>query len=128
MVDQSLNVIPQIKAGTIKAYAIAATERLEGLPDVPTTKEQGVDFIFTAWHVMVAPKGIPQEAVDRLIDALGKALDDPNTKARYIELGSTAPKSEDRGPVGAEKLVASEVARIDPVLKAAMAKAAETEK
>jgi tripartite-type tricarboxylate transporter receptor subunit TctC len=77
---------------------------------------------------MVAPKSIPQEAVDRLIDALGKALDDPNTKARYIELGSTAPKPEDRGPVGAEKLVASEVARINPVLKAAMAKAAETEK
>jgi tripartite-type tricarboxylate transporter receptor subunit TctC len=128
MVDQSLNVIPQIKAGTIKAYAIAATERLEGLPDVPTTKEQGVDFIFTAWHVMVAPKGIPQEALDKLIDALNKALDDPNTRARYVELGSTAPKPEDRGPAGAEKLVASEVARISPVLKAAMSKAAETEK
>jgi tripartite-type tricarboxylate transporter receptor subunit TctC len=77
---------------------------------------------------MVAPKGIPQEALDKLIDALNKALDDPNTKARYVELGSTAPKPEDRGPAGAQKLVASEVARISPVLKAAMAKAAETEK
>ena len=41
MVDQSLNVIPQIKGGTIKAYAIAAPARLESLPDVPTTKEAG---------------------------------------------------------------------------------------
>ena len=41
MVDQSLNVIPQIKGGTIKVYAIAAPERLESLPDVPTTKEAG---------------------------------------------------------------------------------------
>ena len=39
MVDQSLNVIPQIKAGTIKAYAVAAPKRLESLPDVPTTGE-----------------------------------------------------------------------------------------
>src|SRR5690606_9260927 len=35
MVDQSLNVIPQIKGGTIKAYAIAAPKRLASLPDVP---------------------------------------------------------------------------------------------
>ena len=41
MVDQSLNVIPQIKAGTIKVYAIAAPERLASLPDVPTTGKAG---------------------------------------------------------------------------------------
>jgi tripartite-type tricarboxylate transporter receptor subunit TctC len=48
MVDQSLNVIPQIKAGTIKVYGIAATERLASLPDVPTAREAGDDFIFSA--------------------------------------------------------------------------------
>ena len=77
MVDQSLNVIPQIKAGTIKAYAVAAPARLESLPDVPTTREAGVDFIFSAWNAMVAPKGTPPEIVAKLADALGKALDDP---------------------------------------------------
>ena len=40
IVDQSLNVIPQIKAGTIKAYAVAAPKRLESIPDVPTTGER----------------------------------------------------------------------------------------
>jgi tripartite-type tricarboxylate transporter receptor subunit TctC len=120
MVDQSLNVIPQILAGTIKAYAVAAPQRLESLPDVPTTKEAGVDFIFSAWNAMVAPKGTPQPIVDKLVDALNKALDDPKVKARYIELGSTAPQGADRGPAGLQKLVESEVARITPVLKAAM--------
>ena len=67
MVDQSLNVIPQIKAGTIKVYAIAAPERLESLPNVPTTKELGVDFIFSAWNAMVAPKGTPKEIVAKLV-------------------------------------------------------------
>ncbi|HKN10455.1 MAG TPA: tripartite tricarboxylate transporter substrate-binding protein, partial [Pseudomonadota bacterium] len=73
MVDQSLNVIPQIKAGTIKVYAVAASERLASLPDVPTTGEAGVDFIFSAWNGMVAPEGTPMDIVGRLADALGKA-------------------------------------------------------
>ena len=128
MVDQSLNVIPQIKGGTIKAYAIAAPARLESLPDVPTTKEAGIDFIFSAWNAMVAPKDTPKEVIDKLLDAVGKALDDPAVKARYVELGSTAPMGAERGPAGLQKLVESEVARITPVLKAAAAKAAEAEK
>jgi putative tricarboxylic transport membrane protein len=121
MVDQSLNVIPQIKGGTIKVYAIAAPARLESLPDVPTTKEAGVDFVFSAWNAMVAPKGTPKEIVDKLADALNKALDDPTTKERYVELGSTAPQGADRGPAGLHKLVESEMARITPVLKEAAA-------
>src|SRR4029450_4810869 len=111
MVDQSLNVIPQIKGGTIKVYAIAAPARLESLPDVPDTKELGVDFIFSAWNAMVAPKGTPKEIVDKLSDALGKALDDAAIKARYVELGSTAPQGADRGPAGLQKLVEGEMAR-----------------
>ena len=122
MVDQSLNVIPQIKGGTIKVYAIAAAQRLESLPDVPTTKEAGVDFIFSAWNAMVAPKGTPGDIIDKLSAALSKALDDPATVQRYVELGSTAPDKADRGPAGLQKLVESEMVRITPVLKEAAAK------
>lgn len=119
IVDQSLNVIPQIKAGTVKAYAIAAPKRLESVPDVPTTGEAGVDFIFSAWNAMVAPKGTPPDIVAKLVDALNKALDDPSVNKRYAELGSTAPQGAERGPAGLQKLVESEVARITPVIKAA---------
>jgi tripartite-type tricarboxylate transporter receptor subunit TctC len=119
MVDQSLNVIPQIRAGTIKVYAVAATERLSSLPDVPTTKEAGDDFVFSAWNAMVAPKDTPKEIVDTLAAALSKALDDPAVKGRYAELGSSAPQGAERGPAGLQKLVESEVARITPVIKAA---------
>ena len=118
-VDQSLNVIPQIKANTIRGYAVAAPARLSSIPDVPTTKEAGVDFIFSAWNAMVAPKDTPKDIVAKLADALSKALDDPAIKARYAELGSSAPQGADRGPAGLQKLVESEVARITPVIKAA---------
>jgi tripartite-type tricarboxylate transporter receptor subunit TctC len=122
MVDQSMNVIPQITAGTIKGYAIAHPERIAALPDVPTTKELGIDFIFSAWNAMVAPKGLPKDIQDKLVDAIGKAMDDPTIIKRYEALGSTAPKGADRGPAGLQKLVESEVARITPVIKAAAAK------
>jgi tripartite-type tricarboxylate transporter receptor subunit TctC len=121
MVDQSMNVIPQFQAGTIKVYAVAAPERLESLPGVPTTKEGGIDFVFSAWNGMVAPKGTPGPIVDKLVDALNKALDDPHVIKRLAELGSTPPAPADRGPAGLQKLVESEMARIGPVLKAAIA-------
>jgi tripartite-type tricarboxylate transporter receptor subunit TctC len=69
----------------------------------------------------VAPKGTPQEIVDKLAAALDRALDDPDTLKRYVELGSTAPAKADRGPAGLQKLVESEMARITPVLQAAAA-------
>jgi tripartite-type tricarboxylate transporter receptor subunit TctC len=119
MIDQALNVVPQIKAGTIKVYAVAASERLATLPDVPTTGEVGVDFIFRPWNAMVAPKGTPKEIVGKLADALGKALDDPAVRDRYQELGSSAPDGDERGPAALQKLVESEVARVTPVIKAA---------
>ncbi len=119
MIDQALNVIPQVKAGTIRAYAVAAPERLESLPDVPTAKEAGIDFVFSAWNAMVGPKGLPTEARDTLVKALSAALDDQSIRTRFIELGTTAPKAADRGPDGLQKLVESEVARVTPPLKAA---------
>lgn len=119
IVDQSLNVIPQIKAGTVKAYAVAAPERIASLPDVPTTAEMGSDFLFSAWNAMVGPKGMPKEAVTKLVAALNKALDDPGVISRYEQLGSTPPKPADRGPAALQALVEREMAAITPVLKAA---------
>jgi tripartite-type tricarboxylate transporter receptor subunit TctC len=119
LIDQSLNVIPQVKAGTIKAFAIAAPERLESLPNIPTAREAGVDFVFNAWTAMVAPKGTPPEIVARLAAALNKALDNPDVVNRYAQLGSTAPPRAERGPAALQKLVEGEVALIAPLIKAA---------
>ena len=108
MVDQSLNVIPQIKAGTIKVYAIAAPERLASLPDVPTTREAGDDFIFSAWNAMVAPKGTPHDIVAKLADALSKALDDPAIagalcRARQLGAQGRRPRPRRLAEAGRER-------------------------
>jgi tripartite-type tricarboxylate transporter receptor subunit TctC len=120
MIDQALNNIPQIQGGTIKAYAVSSPQRQASIPDVPTTKEAGMpEFSPSAWNAMVAPKGLPADVKAKLVDALNKALDDPDVLKRYGELGSTAPQGADRGPEALQKLVESEMARLTPILKAA---------
>ena len=120
MIDQALNNIPQIQAGTIKSFAVTSIDRVPSIKDVPTTTEAGMpEFTANAWNAMVAPKGLPPAIRERLIDALGKALDDTTTKKRYEELGSTAPTGAERGPVALQKLVETEMARLTPILKAA---------
>jgi tripartite-type tricarboxylate transporter receptor subunit TctC len=120
MTDQIVNVAPQIQGGTIKAFAIATAERSPALPNVPTAKEAGLpNYEVSAWNAVFAPKGVPQEVVAKLSDALGKALDDETTRKRLLELGGVIPSKEDRSPAALQKLVESEVARWTPVLKAA---------
>ena len=122
--DQIVNVVSQIQAGSIKAYAIATPERAEVLKDIPTTKEAGLpEFQVSAWNAIFAPKGTPPEVVAKLNGALVAALDDESTRKRLLELGSVIPDREGRSPEALQKLVESEVARWTPVLKAAGATA-----
>jgi tripartite-type tricarboxylate transporter receptor subunit TctC len=120
MTDQIVNVAPQIQGGNIKAFAIATPERSPALPDVPTTKEAGLEgYQVSPWNAIFAPKGTPREIVKKLNDALVKSLDDENTKKRLLDLGGVLPSASERTPEGLQKLVESEVARWTPVLKAA---------
>lgn len=118
MCDQIVNLVPQIQAGTIRAYAVALPERSPALPDVPTTKEAGLpDFQVTAWNAIFAPKGTPKEIVAKLSDALLKALEDDATKKKLLDLGADLTDKASRTPEGLQKLVEREVARWSSVLK-----------
>ncbi len=119
MCDQIVNLVTQIKAGSIRAYAIASAERSPALPDVPTTKEAGMpEYEVTAWNAIFAPKGTPKEIVTALSSALDKALDDAPTKARLLELGGVLPSAKERGGEWLGAFVVKEVARWTPVLQA----------
>src|SRR5467141_2772240 len=120
MCDQIVNLTPQIQAGSIKAYAIATEKRSPALPDVPTTKEGGLpEFQVSAWNAIFAPKGTSPEIVAKLNAALVKALDDETTRKRLLDLGADIPDKAGRTPEALEKLVSSEIARWNKVLKVA---------
>jgi tripartite-type tricarboxylate transporter receptor subunit TctC len=119
MCDQIVNVVPQIQAGTIKAYGIGTPQRNPALPNVPTTIEAGLPaFQASAWNALFAPKGTPKEALDKLTDALNKALDDEGVRKRLLDLGSDIPGPDRRGQDALTKLVESEIARWTPVIQA----------
>lgn len=118
MCDQIVNLVPQIQAGTIKAYAVALAERSPALPDVPTTKEGGLaEYQVSAWNAIFAPKGVPAEVVTKLSDALQKALADEGTRKRLLDLGGDLTNKAAMTPAGLQKHVEGEVARWNKVLK-----------
>jgi len=122
MCDQIVNLVPQIQAGTIKAFAVALPERSPALPDVPTTKEGGLpEFQVTAWNAIFAPKGTPKEIVAKLNAALVKALNDENVRKRLLDLGADLSNKAATTPEGLHKLVEGEIARWNKVLKTAAA-------
>jgi tripartite-type tricarboxylate transporter receptor subunit TctC len=120
MCDQIVNAVPQVKGGTIKAYAIATPQRNPSLPDVPTTKEAGLPaFEASAWNALFAPKGTPKPVVEKLEAALSKALDDKGVRDRLLELGSDIPDGPRRGGAALGALVKSEVDKWGKVIKEA---------
>ena len=120
MCDQTTNTTKQIQAGTVKAYAVTTPERLDVLPDVPTTKEGGLETMeFGIWHGLYAPKGTPAEIVDRLSKSLQVALKDENVAARFAELGTTPSPEGDATPAALKAKLESEIARWKPVIEAA---------
>jgi tripartite-type tricarboxylate transporter receptor subunit TctC len=117
--EQSVSVLEQAAGGAVRAYAVSANERLPGLPNVPTAKEAGVDYLMSIWAGIFAPKGTPKPVVDKLAAALDKALDDPGVKQRLDALGGSIPRKDERTPAKFDGFVKQEIARWSPILKAA---------
>ena len=96
MCDQTTNTSPHIESGDMKAYAVTTPERVESLPDVPTTEESGLpDVQVGVWHGLYVPAGTPDEVVQALTEALQQALTDENVIETLAGLGA-APVAEDQ--------------------------------
>lgn len=118
MCDQIPHTVPQVLAGNIKAFAIATSERSSAIPNVPTTAEAGMPkFVASGWNAMFAPKGTPKAVVDKLAAAVDAALKNPATRKRLEEIGAVIPATT--GPEALRSLVASEIEKWTPVIKAA---------
>ncbi|RYF36968.1 MAG: tripartite tricarboxylate transporter substrate binding protein, partial [Comamonadaceae bacterium] len=109
--------MPHIKSGKLRALAVAYDNRLAPLPDVPTFAEAGVkDFSAFSWQFLVAPAGTPRAAMDKLGDALAKALARDDVRKRLGDLGiepSPMPAAE------ATRFVAAEAERWGSVIRTA---------
>jgi tripartite-type tricarboxylate transporter receptor subunit TctC len=97
--DNMPAVLPHMKAGKVRALAVASAKRVSALPDLPTVAEAGPlpGFEATAWFGLVAPAKTPEPVLARLSQAVEKALADPDVTKRFAELGA-----EPGGAVGAK--------------------------
>src|SRR3954467_4506248 len=85
--DNMPSVISHIKAGSLRALAVTTAERSQELPDVPTVAETVKDYEASAWFGVGAPKGTPNEVVEKLNKEINEILVEPAMRARLAELG-----------------------------------------
>jgi len=123
LVIQAAAGMPQVRAGTIKAFANLSPSRSFAVPGIPTADEGGVPGIHVAgWFGFFAPKGTPREPVARLNAAMVQALADPSVQARLAELGLDIASSELQTPEGLAAFHKAEIEKWWPIIKAAAIK------
>lgn len=110
-------VIPNLKAGKLRALAVTQRQRSSLLPDVPTVEEatgiKGVDG-YSTWYGLLAPAGTPTAVVDALHKAIAGVLARPDIRAR---LASMATEPLALGPAAFTERIRTEVKRYEEVVK-----------
>jgi tripartite-type tricarboxylate transporter receptor subunit TctC len=113
--EQAGDVLQYLKAGQLRPLVIFAEKRHPAFPDVPTTKELGIDITLPQFRGIVARKGTPPERVQAMADAFRKAMETPQWK-KFAEEWYFAPDSY-MGPDRFGKWVAGEVDTLDRLVK-----------
>ena len=114
MFPTTVSSIGYIKAGRLRALAVATGTRLDVLPDIPTVAEFVPGYEASFWFGVGAPKATPVEIVDKFNKEVNAALADPKMKARLAELGGTMLPGT---PADFGKLIADETEKWGKVVK-----------
>jgi tripartite-type tricarboxylate transporter receptor subunit TctC len=124
LVVQAAAALPQVRAGTIKAYANMSPARSDVVPGIPTADEAGVKGLYVSgWFGFFAPKGTPKDVIAKLNAAMTAALAEPSVKARFADLGLDMATKEQQTPEGLAAFHKAEMDKWVPIIKAAGIKA-----
>jgi len=96
----AVTINSQLKAGNLRALAVAHDSRLPAMPDVPTMDEAGLKgFMADAWFMAAVPAGTPQPIIDKLQAEIAKILPQPDVKEKLDSVGvlpaGLSPKDSD---------------------------------
>jgi tripartite-type tricarboxylate transporter receptor subunit TctC len=79
-----------IRAGTVRAIAVTTETRSPAIPDVPTMKESGLDYVVPFWTAIYVPAKTPKPIVDKLAATIAKAMQSDDVKKRLADVGTEA--------------------------------------
>lgn len=118
--DQVTSLMSQVQTKTVRPLAVLAPTRSPVLPEVPTASEAGMSGIdMVVWNALFAPKGTPPEIVEKLNSALLKAINDPVSREKFLQLGAEPPPESQRSPQALRQIHASDVAKWGEVIRGA---------
>jgi tripartite-type tricarboxylate transporter receptor subunit TctC len=118
MCDLAANSLAQVKAGTIKAYAVTSKKRWFAAPDLPTADESGVPGLdLSNWLGAYAPKGTPKDIVAKLSHAFAVAMADPNVRERIASQGMEVPPAAQQTPEGFAVYLKSEMDKWGAIIR-----------
>jgi len=124
LVIQAAAAMSQVRAGTIKAFAILTPTRSPVVPGIPSADEAGVPGLYVpGWFGLYAPRGTPREAVARLNAAMVDALADPGLQKKFADFGIDVAPAELQKPEGFAAFHRAEVEKWWPMIRAAGIKA-----
>ena len=117
--DQESNALPQVRAKTVKAYAVTAKNPSAAAPDIPTVDAAGLPgFYMAVWHGLWAPKATPADVIAKLNAAVADALADLTVQTRLAELGQEIPALDQRSPQALGAFQKAEIEKWWPLIKA----------
>ena len=120
IVDQASNSLPQVQAGTIRAYGVTDTKRLAAATDIPTVDEAGLPgFHVSVWSAFWVPKGTPKDVIAKLNAAVVESLADPAVRKRLGDVGVEIAPRDQQTPEVLRALQKTEAAKWWPMIKAA---------
>jgi tripartite-type tricarboxylate transporter receptor subunit TctC len=116
----STTAIPQITGDTVKPLAIFALQRLSVLSNLPTAHEQGLaNFEASTWNALFGPKGLPPAVVQKMYDAVVKAVATEMVSQRLRDLGMSPATPDRRSPAFLATFVREEIDKWAVPIKAA---------
>jgi len=113
------NVLPYVRSGQVKAYAVTTKTRWDPAPEIPTFEQFGVPLYFTLWRALWAPAGTPKPIIQKLNAAAVEALADPSVRRQLADIGNGVFPRELQTPEALRAHQQAEVEKWWPIIKAA---------